>query len=139
MLRLCTITGLNDSMLTGGFCTDSQDMDDASVSSAVEGEEEPSSPASGRGGSLASSLKRRGLPTPPATPGGSRGGESNTAIFPCNAFVPEKSVLTSKFAYSGNNANRRTIAVKMQWFVPHFSCPYIEIVLIQSVLMSKLL
>ena len=69
-------------VFVGGFGTDSQDPDDASVSSAVEAEEEASSPAIGRGGSLASSLKRRGLATPPATPGGSRGGEcdSNTEI-----------------------------------------------------------
>lgn len=60
----------------GGFCTDSQDLDDASVSSAMEpGEEELTSPASGRGAAVASTTRRRGLPTPPATPGTARGGK----------------------------------------------------------------
>ena len=56
-------------MSLGGFCTDSLDGDDgASVSGGIEGEEEPVSPSTSRAGAAAGTTRRRGLPTPPATP-----------------------------------------------------------------------
>jgi hypothetical protein len=56
-------------MVSGGFYTDSLDGDDgASVSGGLEGEEEPVSPATSRAGAAAGTTRRRGLPTPPASP-----------------------------------------------------------------------
>lgn len=53
---------------------ESQEGDDsASVSSGIDTEEESVAAAASRGAGMTSTLRRKGLTTPPVTPGGSRG------------------------------------------------------------------
>ena len=62
-------------VLAGGMFAESQETDDgASVSNGMDNEEEAASPAAGKGAVLSSTMRRKGLSTPPATPGTSRGG-----------------------------------------------------------------
>ena len=62
-------------VLAGGMFAESQEGDDGtSVSSGMDNEEELVSPAASKGGVLSSTMRRKGLSTPPATPGTSRGG-----------------------------------------------------------------
>ena len=76
-------------MILGGFPTDSLDGDDgASVSGGVEGEEEPGSPATSRAGAAAGPTRRRGLPTPPATPSTPSKGGTFNVLHCCPHYSP---------------------------------------------------
>lgn len=70
-------------VVAGGMFVESVEGDDAvSVSSGAEPEEEPVSPVTARGGLAVSSTRRRGLPTPPATPSTpSKGGKPNSLVW----------------------------------------------------------
>ena len=60
---------------------ESQEGDDGvSVSSGIDNEEESSAPsATSKGGALTATMRRKGLSTPPATPGTTRGGCTSVA------------------------------------------------------------
>ena len=75
--------------IAGGMFAESQEGDDAaSVSSGVDNEEELVSPAASRGGALTSTARRKGLPTPPATPSTSRGAFFHPVVAASVAFRP---------------------------------------------------
>lgn len=61
------------------FAESPEGDDGVSVSSGIDNEEEPTPSATSKGGSLTTTMRRKGLPTPPATPGTTRGGYTSVS------------------------------------------------------------
>ena len=58
----------------GGMFAESQEGDDeVSISSGIDNEEDSAPSAPGKGGALTTTMRRKGMSTPPATPGTTRG------------------------------------------------------------------
>ncbi|KAL3139143.1 hypothetical protein ABBQ32_005928 [Trebouxia sp. C0010 RCD-2024] len=78
-LQLVLPSDFAPSRVNSGMFAESQEGDDgASVSSGIDTEEESVAAAASRGAGMTSTLRKKGLTTPPVTPGGSRGAGSRS-------------------------------------------------------------